>query len=124
MSEIKCINTLRELSNSAPKIKNIYPNVTSITISAVAICECSEWSKPKVERYNKVLYPEDRMFLYYECPNKECSGSCFNLTYDLQNAVRQAKEILNTEYCNGKEGEHSEYECPSHIEYTIVPDFR
>lgn len=86
----------------AKTISECYPNIDHVDIEVcmdfrTAVCQTT----PEVHKFT--INPDHKIHLYYNCPNKDCTGSGFDLTSALKDCLRNEKIVEGTLLCNGKE---------------------
>ena len=95
----ECQYRMRDIART---IAEKYPEIEGVKIEVVldfqtAVCP----TKPEV--YKFTMKPDHKIHLYYDCPNRDCTGSGFDLTFALEDCLRNKKEVQGILYCNGKE---------------------
>lgn len=86
----------------AKTISERYPDIDHVDVEVclefkTAVC-------PTTPREHKfTMEPNHKIHLYYDCPNRDCTGSGFDLTTVLEDCLRSKKEVTGTIRCNGKE---------------------
>ena len=73
------------------------------------------------------MRPSDRLYLHYECTNRDCTGNGFYLTRALQKALESRSCIEGEMWCDGKEDweyiKSSGCSCMTCLKYKIEPQF-
>lgn len=114
-------------SRSARKINDIDSNVIKVEIHyemsfLTGVCP----TKPLME--NVILNPNDKLFWYHKCLNRDCTGSGFFLTDEISEAIRTHKVVEGKKYCDGKEDwkylDASGCSCETTLYYNITPIFK
>ena len=74
-----------------------------------------------------VLMPNEKLFWYHPCLNKDCTGCGFCLTDELQDAIKLHKIVKGVRYCKGKEDwkylRASGCSCMTTLKFEIKPVF-
>lgn len=82
--------------------------------------------KPLVEKV--VITPDDKLFLYIPCLNKNCTGNGFYLTDEIERAICLHQVIKGEKKCEGKEDwkylDSSGCSCLTTLKYIITPVFK
>lgn len=108
-------------------IKDIYSNVRSISVTVRIVFESAVLARPVEKEYFRTLTPDDRLFLYYDCLNPDCTGHGFNLTNILRTSIERKQCIQDTLFCEGKEDwkylHASGCSCMTKLFYKIEPEF-
>ena len=77
---------------------------------------------------NTVLNPNDKLFWYHKCLNRDCTGSGFYLADEISKAIDSHKVVKGEKSCNGKEDwkyqDASGYSCMTTLHYEIRPVFK
>jgi len=77
---------------------------------------------------NTVLNPNDKLFWYHKCLNRDCTGSGFFLTDEILEAIRTHKVVEGKKYCDGKEDwkylDASGCSCETTLYYNITSIFK
>lgn len=75
-----------------------------------------------------ILNPDDKLFWYHKCLNRDCTGSGFYLTDEISEAIRSHNIVKGEKYCDGKEDwkylDASGCSCETTLFYEIRPVFK
>lgn len=75
-----------------------------------------------------ILNPNDKLFWYHKCLNRDCTGSGFYLTDEISEAIESHKVVTGKKSCNGKEDwkyqDASGCSCMTTLHYEIKPVFK
>ena len=112
---------------TASFICDIYKNVKAVKVDVEITFKSGVLRDPSVRKWRRDLGPSDRLYLHYECANKDCTGNGFYLTCALQKALESRSCIEGEMYCNGKEDwkhiKSAGYSCMTSLKYKIEPEF-
>ena len=79
------------------------------------------------KEFNIILTPVDKAYFHQDCLNKDCTGSGFSLSNDIQEAIKSRKTMNGIIRCDGKEDwkymNHNGNSCISSCKYLIEPIF-
>ena len=116
-----------EEESSSLYIKDVYSNIHSISVNVRIVFESAVLATPVEKEYSRTLTPHDRLFLYYDCLNPDCTGHGFNLTNILRTSIERKQSIQDTLFCDGKEDwkylHASGCSCMTKLFYKIEPEF-
>lgn len=116
-----------ERIQSVRMIKDVNSDLVSITINVRIVFKSMALSLPNVQEHRRVLKPTDRLYLHYDCANKDCTSDGFDLTYLLIEAITKRQSIQGKLYCVGKEDwkylNAAGCSCITNLEYKIEPVF-
>ena len=113
--------------DSAKLLKEVDCKVSSIEIDYTmtflsGVCPI----QPLVEKV--LLTPDDKLFLYIPCLNKDCTGNGFYLTDQIERAIHLRQVITGEINCGGKEDwkylDSRGCSCLTTLQYTITPVFK
>lgn len=108
----------------AKTISELYPDIDQVAVEVcldfhTAVCPTTP------EDYKFTMNPDQKIHLYYDCPNRDCTGSGFDLTSVLEDCLRSKHEVTGTLRCNGKEDAKyvhaSGCSCMTTCRYRMVP---
>ena len=108
----------------AKTISERYPDIDHVDVEAsldfrTAVCPTT----PKEHKF--MMLPDHKIHLYYDCPNRDCTGSGFDFTSALEDCLRSKKEVTGSIRCNGKEDSKYEHasgcSCMTTCTYKLVP---
>lgn len=108
----------------AKTISERYPDIDYVDVE---VClDFQTWVCPtKPKEYKFTMMPDHKIHLYYDCPNRDCTGSGFDLTSALEDCLRSKKEMTGTLRRNGKEdakyAHASGYSCMTTCMYRMIP---
>lgn len=93
-----------ELERDARTIGELFPHVDHVEVEVsihfeTAVC------KTTPHLFKRTLIPKDKVHLYYECVNPDCTGSGFSLTSALYECLQHNIIIEGSIRCDGKEDE-------------------
>lgn len=74
----------------AQTISERYPEIDHVDVEVclafqTAVCPTT----PEVHKFT--MKPDHKIHLYYDCPNRDCTGNGFDLTSALENCLRSKK---------------------------------
>lgn len=108
----------------ARTISERYPDINHVDVEITLDFQtwvCS--TKPEEHRFT--MKPEHKVHLYYDCPNRDCTGSGFDLTSALEESLRSKEIVEGSLRCNGKEDAKYEHasgcSCMTTCTYRYVP---
>ena len=90
----------KELSS---RVSDEFSNVNMVNVSVKITFNSGVLSNPYVQEYNDTLTPEDKLFLHYDCINRDCTGDGFVLTILVREALITRKCVEGKMMCKGKE---------------------
>lgn len=93
-----------ELERGARTIGELFPHVDHVQVEVSIIFETAV-CKTTSHLFKRTLKPQDKVHLYYECINPDCTGSGFSLTSALYECLQYNKLMEGSIRCNGKEDE-------------------
>lgn len=108
----------------AKTISERYPDIDHVDVEVsldfqTAVCPTT----PKEHKF--MMLPDHKIHLYYDCPNRDCTGSGFDLTSALEDCLRSRKEVTGSIRCNGKEDSKYEHasgcSCMTTCTYKMMP---
>ena len=114
--------------NSARKINEVDAKVLWVEIHYEMVFKTGVCSiEPLIK--TDVLMPDDKLFWYHPCLNKDCTGRGFYQTDELREAIKSHKIVKGVKYCDGKEdwkyySKPSGCSCMTTLRYEIKPFFK
>lgn len=108
----------------ARMISERYPDIDHVDVEVfldfqTAVCPTT------LEVHKFSMNPDHKIHLYYDCPNRDCTGSGFDLTSALEDCLRNKREVTGALRCNGKEdakyAHASGCSCMTTCRYRMVP---
>lgn len=108
----------------AKTISERYPDIDHVDVEVsldfrTAVCPTTS------EEHKFMMLPDHKIHLYYDCPNRDCTGSGFDLTSALEDCLRSRKEVTGSIRCNGKEdakyAHASGCSCMTTCMYRMIP---
>ena len=111
----------------APSISEVYKNVKVVKVSVEFTFKSAVLRDPSVKKYERDMRPSDRLYLWYECENKDCTSDGFELTDALRNSLSSRGCVEGEMHCTGKEDwkylRASGCSCRTTLKYKIEPEF-
>lgn len=95
LSQCRMIDVAKMISERYPEIDHV--DVEMCLDFHTAVCPTT----PEAHKFS--MNPDHKIHLYYDCPNRDCTGSGFDLTSALEDCLRNRHEVSGTLRCNGKE---------------------
>ena len=129
IEELKKQRFIRQLQSESSSrfICDLYKDVKTVKISVQMTFNSAVLRKPCIKELKRNLSPSDRLYLHYECINKDCTSEGFDLPRDLKLALDSRSCIEGNMSCTGKEDwkyfKASGCSCRTSIKYTIEPEF-
>lgn len=108
----------------AKTISDRYPDIDHVDVE---VClDFQTWVCPtKPVEHQFTMMPDHKVHLYYDCPNRDCTGSGFDLTSALDECLRSKQVVQGTRRCNGKEDAKYEHasgcSCMTTCTYKFMP---
>lgn len=108
----------------AKTISERYPDIDYVDVE---VClDFQTWVCPtKPEEHTFTMMPDHKVLLYYDCPNRDCTGSGFDLTSVLDECLSSKQVVQGTLCCNGKEDAKYEHasgcSCMTSCTYKLAP---
>ena len=113
--------------STAPFIGEVYKKVKAVNIEVEITFKSGVLRNPSINKWRRDLGPSDRLYLHYECTNRDCTGNGFYLTRALQKALESRSCIEGEMWCDGKEDwkyiKSSGCSCMTCLKYKIEPQF-
>lgn len=126
LKKLRFIN-LCQLQNSASIINDEFKDLRYVNVSVIITFESGVMTNPSVKEYHKTMTSADRLFLHYDCANKDCTGNGFDLTESLRDALNSRMLVEGRMVCKGKEDwkyiNSSACSCMTTLVYKIEPIF-
>lgn len=108
----------------AKTISEHYPDIDHVDVE---VClDFLTWVCPtKPEEHTFTMKPDHKIHLYYDCPNRDCTGNGFDLTSALDECLRSRQEVSGIIRCDGKEDAKYEHasgcSCMTTCTYKFTP---
>lgn len=116
-----------QAETSSMLISEVYKNLKVVSVRVQITFNSAVLRTPCVKEFERKLTPSDRLYLHYECVNKDCTGDGFDLTGALREALSSRVCVEGEAYCTGKEDwkylNSSGCSCLTSIKYIIMPEF-
>ena len=111
----------------ALSISNVNKDVRVVKVIVEIIFSSAVLRDYSVRKFERKMKPSDKLYLHYECENKDCTSDGFDLTTALRGAL-SLKTCVNGEiHCTGKEdwkySGTSGHTCMTTLKYRIEPEF-
>ena len=108
-----------EIRKASLFLKEVYPDVACINIHVF-----KSWVGGIRKENSYKITPDDKLFLWVDCPNPDCTGTGFDLRFQIYESCRKRKILVGNVWCNGRESnEEKFYECCSRIVYMVECEF-
>lgn len=118
---------LLQAETTARTINDVYKDVKVVHVSLEIIFKSAVLRDLKVKKYQRTIEPSDRLYLHYDCENKDCTSDGFDLTSELRNALASRRCVEGVMHCTGKEDWKyvgaSGFSCMTTLKYRIEPEF-
>lgn len=117
-----CLAETRTLS-----ISDVYKDVKVVKIFVELTFSSGVLRGRSVRKFERNMKPSDKLYLHYECENKDCTSDGFDLTTALREALSSKTCIDGEMHCTGKEDwkyrDASGCSCRTILKYKIEPEF-
>lgn len=115
------------LENAASYIGDQYKDLENVKVHVQITFRSAVLPSPSTTQYCRTLDPSNKLYLYYECNNPDCTGYGFDLTDVLRDALNSRQCVEGRMSCSGKEDwkyiDSAGCRCDTVLEYRIEPEF-
>ena len=118
---------LWQAETTARIINDVYKDVKVVNVSLEITFKSAVLRDLYIKKYQCTMKPSDKLYLQYDCVNKDCSSDGFDLTSELRNALASRRCVEGVMHCAGKEDWKyvgaSGFSCMTTLKYRIEPEF-
>lgn len=121
------ITRMLRAETTSPLICDVYKDVKEVQLVAEITFNSGVLSQPSIREWKCTLFPTNRLYLHYECINKDCTSNGFDLSQPLSHALSSRTSVQGEMRCTGKEdwkyARSAGCTCMTTLKYKITPVF-